>query len=133
MTGRPFFYAVSNGVRVTVRPWYLAAQSQPSQGHFVFGYAVRVENIGAGPIQLQQRYWRICDSAGEATEVHGDGVVGERPVIGPFRAHEYQSYCVLKSPAGSMEGHYIFSRSDGSRFEAAIPRFLLEAGTRAGS
>lgn len=130
---RPFFYACSNGVRVTVRPWYLAAQSQPSRGHFVFGYAVRIENIDRGPIQLLSRCWRIADSTGDQAEVRGEGVVGECPVIAPFRAHEYQSYSVLKSPAGFMEGHYTFARSDGSRFEARIPRFPLEAGTRAGS
>ena len=129
----PFFYCCSNDIRVTVRPWYLASQSRPGQGHFVFGYAVRIENIGAGPVQLLSRYWRIHDANGEDTEIHGDGVVGERPVIAPFHAHEYQSYCVLKGPVGFMEGHYTFSRPEGDRFDAVIPRFRLDTGTPAGS
>ena len=54
-------------------------------------------------------------------------------MIAPFRTHEYQSYCVLKSPTGSMEGRYTFVRSDGSRFEAEIPRFELDAGATAGN
>ena len=128
-----FFYKLSNDVRVTVRPWYLAAQSQPAMGRFVFGYHIRIENVGDGPVQLLTRYWLIKDSNGDDTIVEGEGVVGEQPVIAPFRAHEYQSYCVLKSPTGSMEGRYTFVRADGSRFEAEIPRFELDAGATAGS
>ena len=128
-----FFYKLTNDVRVTVRPWFLAAQSQPVLGRFVFGYHIRIENVGSGPVQLLTRYWLIKDSNGEETIVEGEGVVGEQPVIAPFRSHEYQSYCVLKSPSGSMEGRYTFVRSDGSRFEADIPRFELDAGATAGS
>ena len=127
----PLFYKLSNGVRITVKPWYLASQSRPEANHFVFGYHVRIENVTDVSIQLLTRYWMIRDANGEDTEVEGDGVVGEQPVIAPFRAHEYQSYCILKSPTGSMEGVYRFIRTDGSRFEAAIPRFQLDAGAAA--
>jgi ApaG protein len=41
--------------------------------------------------------------------------------------HEYQSFCVLKSRHGYMQGRYSFVRADGSAFEAEIPRFLLDA------
>ena len=129
----PLFYKLSNGVRITVRPWFLAAQSRPHAGHFVFGYQVRIENVSDGPVQLLSRYWRIRDANGEETEVKGEGVLGEQPVIAPFRAHEYQSYCVLKAPTGSMVGHYRFTRKDGTRFDAAIPEFVLDAGATAGS
>ena len=83
-----FFYKLSNDVRVTVRPWYLAAQSQPAMSRFVFGYHIRIENVGEGPVQLLTRYWLIKDSNGDDTIVEGEGVVGEQPVIAPFRAHE---------------------------------------------
>ena len=129
----PLFYKLSNGVRITVKPWYLASQSRPEANHFVFGYHVRIENVTDVSIQLLTRYWLIRDANGEDTEVEGDGVVGEQPVIAPFRAHEYQSYCILKSPTGSMEGVYRFIRTDGTRFEAAIPRFQLDAGATAGN
>lgn len=122
----PLYYKLTNGIRVTVRSWYLPAQSRPALGHFVFGYGVRIENVAELPVQLLTRYWLIRDSTGEETEVHGEGVVGEQPVIAPFQAHEYQSYCILKSPSGSMEGHYTFARRDGVRFDAAIPRFTLD-------
>ncbi|MBX9929680.1 MAG: Co2+/Mg2+ efflux protein ApaG [Gemmatimonadaceae bacterium] len=125
MTPRPFYHRVTDGIRITVRPSFREAESSPTHGQYVFAYAVRIENIGEQPAQLLTRHWRIHDSIGEDTEVAGDGVVGAQPLIAPGRVHEYQSFCVLKSPSGHMEGVYRFVRPDGSRFDAAIPRFLL--------
>jgi ApaG protein len=127
----PFYYRLSNAIRVTVRPWYLASHSRPGLGHYVFGYHVRIENVGGAAVQLLTRHWLIRDSIGEEAELHGEGVVGEQPVLPPFAAHEYQSYCILKSPSGTMEGHYTFGRPDGTRIRAAIPRFDLDAGATA--
>ncbi|MBM4188985.1 MAG: Co2+/Mg2+ efflux protein ApaG [Gemmatimonadetes bacterium] len=124
-----FFYRVTDGIRITVRPSFLASQSRPSLGHFVFGYAVRIENVSTAPARLMTRMWHIHDSVGlgEDHEVRGDGVVGEQPRLEVGAVHEYQSYCILKSPSGFMEGHYEFVRDDGSRFQALIPRFTLDA------
>jgi ApaG protein len=51
--------------------------------------------------------------------------VGEQPHLTPGDVHEYQSFCVLEGPEGSMRGFYEFRRPDGTRFNAAIPRFVL--------
>jgi ApaG protein len=118
-------------MRITVRPRYLPTQSRPELGHYVFAYEIRIENTRPEPVQLLTRYWRIQDSGGEETEVKGEGVVGEQPTIAPFQVHEYQSFCILKSPAGAMEGYYVFLTADGARFQARIPRFILDAGTPA--
>lgn len=126
-TRRPFFYRETLGIRVTVRPSYVRDQSRPWKGQYVFVYAVRIENVGEQAAQLLSRRWLIHDSAGEDTEVVGEGVVGEQPHLAPGQTHEYQSYCVLKSARGHMEGQYFFVRDDGTRFDAAIPRFELEA------
>ena len=91
---------------------------------------VRIENVGGRSAQLLSRHWEIHDSIGEDTNVEGDGVVGEQPVIAPGRVHEYRSFCVLKSPRGHMEGQYRFARPDRGTFAAHIPRFLLEASDR---
>jgi ApaG protein len=123
----PFFYRETSGIRITVRPLYLADQSNPAVGQFVFAYFVRLENVGSTAAQLLSRRWLIHDSIGEDTEVLGEGVVGEQPRIAPGRVHEYQSLCILKSPSGHMEGHYHFVRDDGTTFEATIPRFILDA------
>ncbi len=127
MAARAFFYRETNGVRVTVRPVYLREHSEPSQGHYVFAYYVRIENVSTRAAQLLTRRWLIHDSIGEDTEVLGEGVVGEQPTIAAGGVHEYQSFCVLKSGEGFMEGHYGLLSEDGNSFEAIIPRFVLSA------
>lgn len=124
----PFYYKESNGIRITVRPVYLREQSEPAARHYVFAYYVRIENVGSLPAQLISRRWLIHDSIGEDTEVEGEGVVGEQPNIPPGDVHEYQSFCILKSGEGFMEGHYNFVRSDSTTFRAEIPRFILTRG-----
>jgi len=132
MSPAPFFYRFTEGIRITVRPLYLADQSRPSQRHYVFAYFVRIENVGGQAVQLLSRRWFIHDSIGHDSEVAGDGVVGEQPVIPPGRVYEYRSFCLLQSPRGYMEGAYKFIRADGSQFEALIPRFDLDTQTTAG-
>lgn len=122
-----FFYRQTDGIRITVRPVFLRSESFPAHGQFVFAYFVRIENVGGESVRLISRRWLIHDAIGENTEVVGDGVVGEQPLIGPGQVHEYQSFCVLKSPSGAMEGHYQLVRENGTSFNAAIPRFELEA------
>ena len=127
MATQPFFYKESFGIRITVRPVYLRDQSEPSAGHYVFAYFVRVENVGSQAAKLVSRRWLIHDSIGEDTEVQGEGVVGEQPLIARGQVHEYQSFCILKSGEGYMEGHYNFVCPDSTTFSAEIPRFLLSA------
>jgi ApaG protein len=127
MHPRPFFYRETEGIRITVRPAYLREHSRPSERQFVFAYFVRLENVGEQSAQLLTRRWMIHDDIGEDTEVEGEGVVGEQPLLAPGDVHEYQSFCVLKSPSGYMEGSYQFVRGDGTSFDARIPRFTLDA------
>jgi ApaG protein len=121
------YEAETEGIRVQVRPSFSLARSDPTEGMFVFSYRIEMENRGAGPARLLFRHWLIHDSVGDDLEVDGEGVVGEQPLLGPGDAHSYASFCVLRSPAGYMEGHYVFARDDGTRFQVAVPRFLLEA------
>ncbi len=131
MTPAPFYYRLSQGIRITVRPVYLPERSNPAKQQFVFAYFVRIENVGEQTAQLRSRRWLIHDSIGEETAVEGEGVVGEQPTLAKGQVHEYQSFCVLKSPSGYMEGAYYFLRADGETFSAEIPRFHLEASESA--
>ncbi len=106
---------------------YLRDQSEPSARHYVFAYFVRIENVTTHTLQLMSRRWLIHDAAGEDIEVKGDGVVGEQPLIQPGAVHEYQSFCILKSGEGYMEGHYNFVGPDEAALQAEIPRFTLSA------
>lgn len=115
----------TDGIRVRVRPRFSLADSDPADGTFVFSYHVSMANEGEQPAQLLFRHWHIHDSVGEDAEVDGEGVVGEQPLLRPGEAHEYRSYCVLRSPAGYMEGYYTFARPSGERFRVEVPRFQL--------
>ncbi len=100
-------------------------RSQPSQGRFLFTYSVRIANEGLRPARLLARRWIITDAHGEREEVVGDGVVGHQPHLEPGGHFEYTSFCVLKTPLGSMSGSYRMVRDDGSSFEAQIAPFSL--------
>lgn len=115
----------TEGIRVWVHPHYSLAESDPAEGTFVFSYQVGLANEGAQPAQLLFRHWLIHDSAAGDSLVDGEGVIGQQPVLAPGQSHQYSSFCVLKSPAGFMEGYYTFARPDGSRFKVEVPRFHL--------
>lgn len=122
-----FYYQISEGIRITVRPVYSAAHSNPDERQHVFVYQVRIENTGDDAAQLVWRHWYIHDPVAGDSEVEGEGVVGQQPMLAPGDVHEYQSFCVLEAPRGHMEGFYEFRRADGSSFRAAVPRFVLHA------
>ena len=122
------FYRITDGIRVTVQPVYLPEQSSPASDRYVFAYHIRIENVGSDPAQLMWRHWYIHDPVAGDSEVEGEGVIGVQPLIAPGAVHEYQSFCVLQAPEGTMEGFYELVRPDGARFRADIPRFVLRAG-----
>jgi ApaG protein len=123
---RPIYYAITDGVRVTVRPRFSAQHSEPAEPRFVFIYRIRIENVGDRTAQLLRRQWHIHDDAEGDTEVEGEGVIGEQPVLAPGDVHEYESFCVLRGPSGSMEGSYTFE-SVGRQFPVRVPKFDLRA------
>lgn len=124
---KPFYTQETAGIRITVRPIYILDYSLPHLGHFMFAYFVRIENTSRRTVQLLTRHWHIVDSNGDTQDVDGEGVVGEQPILPPGGVHEYNSYCVLKSPRGYMEGSYTFIGRDDVLTEATVPRFELVA------
>jgi len=121
------FTATTEGIRITVRPIYLDGQSDVLAKKFVFAYFIRIENLGAERVQLLRRHWSIAHADVRMEEVDGEGVVGKQPSIPPGGDHEYNSFCILETMEGSMEGTYLMQRPDGSMFSVVIPRFALRA------
>ena len=119
--------ATTEGISVTVTPVYLDTQSDAIARKFVFAYFIRIANHGDETVQLLRRYWHIVHSSGKTEEVDGEGVVGKQPVIVSGETHEYNSFCILETMEGSMEGTYLMRRADGSTFRVTIPKFLLRA------
>lgn len=126
MHDTPAYEAETDGVLVRVRPSYLAGQSDPDGGRWVWAYQVEIVNLTAVPLQLMARRWVITDGQGRVEEVRGAGVVGEQPVIKPGDSYSYASGCPLGTPTGSMVGGYYMTDASGHSFEAAIPAFSLD-------
>lgn len=123
---QPFYYRSTNGIRITVTPRFAPEHSDADERRHVFVYHIRIENVGERTAQLLWRHWYIHDELAGDTEVQGEGVVGEQPVLAPGDVHEYQSFCVLQGSSGHMEGYYLFRTPEGEEFQAEIPRFLLQ-------
>jgi ApaG protein len=118
----------TQGITITVKPYYLEDQSEPDEQRFVWAYHVRIENNGQRTVQLRNRYWRITDSRGRIQEVRGAGVVGEQPVLRPGDSFEYTSGTPLPTPSGIMGGTYQMEASEtGERFDVTIPSFSLDS------
>jgi ApaG protein len=123
----------TSGIRVSVRSFYLEDQSQPEDAHFVWAYQVKIENRGPRPVQLQRRTWRITDARGRTQHVHGDGVVGEQPLLEPGESFEYTSGTPLETPSGFMVGTYhMIDPASGETFDVAIPAFSLDSPHQTG-
>ena len=119
----------THGIRVVVFPSFVPDHSDSIMRRFVFAYRIRITNSGPKAARLLSRRWRIVDSHGSEEEVIGDGVVGQQPRLEPGQTHEYSSFCPLRTPWGTMEGHYTFRTDDdgsgGETFHAQIGRFYL--------
>jgi len=114
-------------IEVTATPSYLVEQSDPANGRFVFAYAIQIHNAGDRSVQLLTRYWQVDHGDGRVEEIHGEGVVGEQPVLQPGAVYRYQSGAILQSPVGGMSGHYGFVDEQGNAFQVPIPHFDLIA------
>jgi ApaG protein len=121
------YSAITNKIRVSVVPEFLAEQSSPDRGRYVWAYHVTIENLGQETLQLQDRFWHITNAAGVVQEVRGAGVVGEQPVLEPGDSFPYSSGTQLTTPSGIMRGHYGFTNERGERVQATIPAFSLDS------
>jgi ApaG protein len=119
------YHAITEGIRVTVRPTFAPEHSDVDEPRFVFVYRIRLENVGQSTVQLMWRHWTIHDDVAGDSEIEGEGVIGQQPVLVPGDVHEYESFCVLRGESGWMEGYYEFEERGGRLFRVRIPRFQL--------
>jgi ApaG protein len=117
--------ALTRGIRVSVKSFYLAERSSPASHQYAFAYTVRIANEGGETAQLRSRHWIITDGDGKVQEVRGEGVVGAQPLLRPGQHFEYTSWCMLATPHGSMHGTYQMVTEEGEQFDAAIAPFPL--------
>ena len=117
---------------VSVKPHFLAEQSVPKDGVYVFSYTVTIRNTGQVSAQLIARTWHVNDAQGHTERVKGLGVVGYQPLLKPGEAFEYTSGTRLRTPTGTMHGSFFCVAEDGEKFDADIPMFVLDALSASG-
>lgn len=110
-------------VRVLVEVRYRADHSQP--GRWLFQYVIRIENHADESWQVMGREWTIQDGQGRVTQVAGEGVVGQTPVIAPQGVYVYDSFVTLETAPGSMSGSLLLRNAWGQEGRASIPAFVL--------
>lgn len=116
---------LTRGVRVLVRPEYMALESRPDDGHYLFAYHVTIRNEGDLTVQLQSRHWVITNGEGQIEEVRGPGVIGQQPRLEPGASFDYTSYCPLDTPVGTMNGSFQMIDENDDAFDAIIEAFGL--------
>lgn len=128
MASKDVFSATTRGIRVSVRAFFLADQSEPERGQFVWAYRVEIANMGRETVKLLRRTWHITDALGRTQTVHGAGVIGEQPVLEPGGRFEYTSGTPLATASGFMQGAYhMVVTASGEAFDVAIPAFSLDS------
>ncbi len=116
----------TQGIRISVEPFYLPHESIPMQHRYVFAYRITIHNQSPDTVQLLRRHWYIVESNGIVREVEGEGVVGLQPTLQPGENHQYTSWCPIMTDIGKMYGTFQMVRlADEAKFEVQIPEFKL--------
>ena len=121
------YVETTRDISVRVAVSYLAEQSDPTADRWFWSYHIRIENGSDKSVQLLSRSWHIMDGRGILHEVHGEGVVGEMPLVPPGGSFDYVSGCPLDTPSGTMVGAYHMVDENGVAFDIRIPEFRLTA------
>jgi len=123
--------SVTHDILVKAVPSYEEHNSAPLNQEFIFRYFIEIHNNANHAVQLLSRHWYIFDSNGQYSEVKGEGVIGQQPIIEAGASHQYVSYCTLKSDIGLMWGTYLMKKiKNGKMFEVKIPEFQMIAPSR---
>jgi len=116
---------LNHEVLVNVKTEYIASQLIENEKHYVFSYTISIANNGSQSVKLLSRYWLITDGDNKTSTVAGEGVIGKQPTILPGQTFTYTSGSILKTPVGTMEGHYQVVDNDNKLQQVEIPVFGL--------
>ena len=123
------FEATTRDITVRVSVNFLPEQSEPDRSRWFWAYHIRIENDGDDTVQLLTRTWYITDARSYVQQVHGDGVVGDQPVLQPGKSYDYVSGCPLGTASGRMHGKYGMLGILQGPFDIVIPEFPLHINT----
>ena len=114
-----------SNVNVSVETKYIPDHSNELEKRYVFSYTITITNNSEENVKLLTRYWLITDANEDTSTVAGEGVIGKQPTIPPTKSFVYTSGCVLKTPVGTMQGHYQMLTEKNQNIQVEIPVFRL--------
>ena len=112
-------------INITATASFVEKESDVQKNRYIFAYTITITNKGKRVVQLLQRHWVLTNAHGKVQEVHGEGVVGQTPILQPDETFRYTSSALIESPVGTMQGYYTFIDQDGQTFDVPIERFTL--------
>lgn len=135
--------AVTNGVKVRASAVF-APEHPHGVGHvgtYLYSYSIRLSvpeacmlgGVYFSSCQLHSRHWIIRCGDTVVSDVHGEGVIGEYPLLLPGQDEfVYESCTPLNGSSGSVEGSFTFVpgrviRPEGKPFDVTVAPFPLEA------
>ena len=71
----------TRSIRIAVEPFYVAEQSEPDTGRYVFGYRVTIENRGGETVQLLARSEQPLRREGPQAEAFGQEPQDALPLL----------------------------------------------------
>jgi len=118
----------TEGIRVTIIPFFAGPQGCQQNETFWWRYCVRLENLTNDPVHLRERHLRMSSFSGKFHTQSGRGVVGAELMLSPgCMKFQYCSHVSLDSKSGTMWGNYVMERENGSKFEVRIPPCQLKS------
>ncbi|XP_017975260.1 PREDICTED: F-box protein SKIP16 [Theobroma cacao] len=135
--------AVTNGVQVRASAAFVPelANLQDSAEKYLFAYSIRMSLLPGGCIidgmtfsscQLNWRHWIIRANEAIISDVNGEAVIGQFPLLHPGENEfVYESCTPLSSSSGSVEGSFTFvpgrlADPKGRPFDVQVARFPLQ-------
>ncbi|MCL4129074.1 UNVERIFIED_CONTAM: hypothetical protein GTU68_004389 [Idotea baltica] len=112
-------------IDIKVAVEYLHDRSSPERSVFAYIYFVEITNNSDKTIQLINRHWKVYAGGKQTSDVKGEGVVGEQPIIPPNKSYTYNSWTVVSDISGYMLGSFTFKDQENNFFDKEIPRFEL--------
>uniref|UniRef100_A0A7E4W4L1 ApaG domain-containing protein n=1 Tax=Panagrellus redivivus TaxID=6233 RepID=A0A7E4W4L1_PANRE len=130
LTPQAVYHETTEGIEVTVIPFYLGPTYVHGQQKYFWRYIVRLQTLDGKSVVVRERLLKVF-SLNNLQQVGGAGIDGGNPrLTSQNPVLQFSSTVELSQPKGGhMWGRFTLERDDGSTFEVTVPTIALESHT----